>query len=87
VALEAAIHGCNIVITSLGGPKEYYPNGAAQTVNPYSVDEIGQGVMAALEDTISQPNLREQLISKYNVSRCTDRLIDCYQNVIISNKS
>lgn len=84
VALEAAVHGCDIVITSLGGPKEYYPDGAAQIVNPYSVDEIGQGVMAALKDNNSQPKLREQLICKYNVSKCTDQLIDLYQNVVIS---
>jgi glycosyltransferase involved in cell wall biosynthesis len=50
VALEAAIHGCNIVITNLGGPKEYYEKGLAQLVNPYDIDDIGQAVMRALED-------------------------------------
>lgn len=82
VALEAAIHGCNIVITSLGGPKEYYKEGTAQIVNPYNVDEIGKGVMQALADNSSQPKLREHLIKKYNVSRCTDLLIQSYQKVI-----
>lgn len=84
VALEAAVHGCNIVITSLGGPKEYYQNGMANIVNPFSIDEIGQGVMAALEDNSSQPKLRDYLIKNYNVSTCTDRLIEYYQNVINS---
>ena len=82
VALEAAIHGCNIVITKLGGPKEYYKEGTAQIVNPYSVDEIGIGIMSALEDNRSQPKLREYLISNYNVSKCTDLLIQSYQKVI-----
>lgn len=84
VALEAAVHGCNIVITSLGGPKEYYQEGMAQIVNPYSIDEIGQGVMAALADNTSQPQLRDYLIKKYNVSTCTDQLIEYYQTVINS---
>ena len=82
VALEAAIHGCNIVITSLGGPKEYYKEGTVQIVNPYSVDEIGKGVLQALEDNSSQPKLREHLINEYNVSKCTDLLIQSYQKVI-----
>lgn len=84
VALEAAVHGCNIVITSLGGPKEYYQEGMAKIVNPYSIDEIGQGVMAALADNTSQPQLRDYLIKKYNVSTCTDQLIEYYQTVINS---
>ena len=82
VALEAAVHCCNIVITSLGGPKEYYKEGMAQIVNPYSVEEIGKGVMTALEDKSSQPRLREIIVSEYNVSKCTDQLIANYQTVI-----
>jgi glycosyltransferase involved in cell wall biosynthesis len=81
VALEAAIHGCNIVITNLGGPKEYYEPGTAQIVNPYDIDDIGQAVMRAMKDDSSQPRLRESLIRNYNVSACTDKLIACYQRV------
>jgi len=82
VALEAAIHGCNIVITKLGGPKEYYENGTVQVVNPYNIDEIGKGILKALEDNYSQPRLREQLINKYSSSRCTELLVQAYQKVI-----
>ncbi len=82
VALEAAIHGCNIVITNLGGPKEYYENGSAQLVNPYSIDDIGQAVMNALKDDTSQPTLRERLIQQYNVSTCVDMLIEKYQELL-----
>lgn len=82
VALEAAIHGCNIVITSLGGPKEYYRDGTVQVINPYDIDNIGTAVMKALEDNISQPKLRNHLITEYNVSKCTDLLIESYQKVI-----
>lgn len=82
VALEAAIHGCNIVITNLGGPKEYYRDGNAQIVNPYDIDDIGIAIMKAIEDNISQPKLRNHLIEEYNVSKCTDLLIQSYQKVI-----
>ena len=82
MALEAAIHGCNIVITKLGGPKEYYENGTVQVVNPYNIDEIGKGILKALEDNYSQPRLREQLINKYTSSRCTELLVQAYQKVI-----
>lgn len=82
VALEAAMHGCNIVITNLGGPKEYYPSGMAQTVNPYDIDDIGKAVIKALNDNTSQPKLRKHIESTYNVSSCTDLLINHYTKLL-----
>lgn len=82
VALEAAMHGCNIVITNLGGPKEYYPSDMAQTVNPYDIDNIGRAVLKALNDNTSQPNLRKHIESTYNASSCTDLLIDYYTKLL-----
>ena len=81
VALEAATCGCNIVITRLGGPKEYYEEGTAELVDPYDVDDIGQAVLRALEDNTSQPRLQETVIQKYSVSACVDRLIETYQQL------
>ena len=83
-ALEAAICGCNIVITKLGGPKEYYEKGSAELVNPYDVDDIGQAVLRALKNNYSQPQLRNTLTNKYNVSTCVDKLVAYYQQ--LSNK-
>jgi len=83
VALEAAIHGCNIVITNLGGPKEYYEKGSVQLVNPYDIDDIGKAVIRALKDNTSQPALRERIMQKYNVSSCVDILIQKYQELLI----
>lgn len=82
VALEAAMHGCNIVITHLGGPKEYYVEGTAELINPYNVDCIGQAIIRALEDNSSQPRLRDYIMSNYNVSTCTNKLIETYQKII-----
>ena len=83
-ALEAAICGCNIVITKPGGPKEYYEKGSAELVNPYDVDDIGQAVLRALKNNYSQPQLRNTLTNKYNVSTCVDKLVAYYQQ--LSNK-
>ena len=84
VALEAAMHECNIVITNLGGPKKYYPSDMVQTVNPYDIDDIGRAVLKALNDNTSQPNLRKYIENTYNVSSCTDLLIDHYTKLLSS---
>lgn len=82
VALEAAMHGCNIVITNLGGPKEYYPPGMAHLVDPYNTDEIGQAILCAMDDNSSQPKLRNHLEKTYNVSSCTDLLVNNYVQLL-----
>lgn len=81
VAMEAAVCGCNIVITNLGGPKEYYEKGTVELVNPYDIDDIGKAVLRALENNTAQPQLRETLLKKYNVSACVDKLINSYQQL------
>lgn len=81
VALEAAMHECNIVITNLGGPKEYYPTGMAELVDPYNIDDIGNAILRAMGDNHSQPNLKKHLEQNYNVSICTDLLIQYYKKV------
>jgi glycosyltransferase involved in cell wall biosynthesis len=83
VALEAAMHDCNIVITNLGGPKEYYPSGMAQFVDPYNIDDIGKAILRAMDDNKTQPNLRMYLEKKYNVSYCTNLLLQYYKKIII----
>ncbi len=82
VALEAAIHGCNIVITNLGGPKEYYESNSVKLVNPHDIDDIGFCIAEALKNNTSQPQLRESIIRKYNVARCVDHLVDSYQKIL-----
>jgi glycosyltransferase involved in cell wall biosynthesis len=76
------MHGCDIVITNIGGPKEYYPSDMVQLVNPYDTDDIGQAVLRAMEDTSSQPKLRNLLEKSFNVSYCTDLLIHNYSRIL-----
>lgn len=82
VALEAAMHECNVVITNIGGPKEYYPEGLAQLVDPYSIDDIGKKILIALTDNKSQPTLKKHIEETYNVSSCTEKLLNFYLKVL-----
>ena len=81
VALDAAFYGCEIVITNIEGPKEYY-GGKCIEVNPTSVDEIGVAVVKFIKDEISfQPELKNYLTSLYTPELITNRLIDYYKGI------
>lgn len=81
VALEAAVFGCDVVITNIGGPKEYFlPNAIA--VNPKSVDEIGTAVMRFLNGETFQPTLKEVIAEKYSESRVAELLKNAYREVL-----
>jgi len=84
VALDAAAYGCDIVVTSIGGPKEYY-DGLAFEVDPYSVDSIGKAVMAAMSDTDRQPRLMRHVIDSYGLAKCMHKLVDSYAPCGINN--
>lgn len=78
VALEAAACGCDVVVTRIGGPKEYY-NGHAFLVDPYDADTIGEAVLKALSATNHQPHLMAYIQSKYNLTKCVSDLIRVYE--------
>lgn len=77
VALEAAANGCDIVVTNIGGPKEYYGD-MAFVVNPYDVKAIGHAVMEAMEATDQQPRLMHHVRENYNLSHCMRLLVESY---------
>lgn len=77
VALEAAAYGCDIVITSWGGPKEYYGN-LAEIVDPYDIDSIGKGVVKLLGKDTYQPFLSERINERYSDGAVGKRLIKVY---------
>lgn len=78
VAVEAAACGCDIVVTEIGGPKEYYGD-MAKVVNPYSVDEIGKAVRFFLDGETSQPELKKVVEEKYALSFCVGRMMEVYE--------
>lgn len=78
VALEAAAYGCEIVITSLGGPKEYYGD-LAEVVNPYSIDEIGSAVSRLMDNEIMhQPMLADYVHAEFSNESVGEKLERIY---------
>lgn len=73
VALEGAAYGCEVVLTNVGAPKEYY-NGMAILINPKSVDDIGRGIMKALSTGHGQPQLKSHVEQNYNRDTCCELL-------------
>jgi glycosyltransferase involved in cell wall biosynthesis len=81
VALDAAVYGCDVVITEVGGPKEYY-NGLAKTVNPDKVLEIGTAIKEFMEGYTNQPALRKVIINKYSKPVVASQLISSYKKIV-----
>ena len=80
VALEAASYGCDIVITNIGGPKEYFlPNAIA--IDPCNVDDIGKAIKRFLAGETFQPALRENIEKKYSENTVKDELLKVYNKI------
>lgn len=73
VALEAAANGAEIVLTNDGGPK-YYLKDHAEIINPYSVDDIGRGVMKLMERNVYQPALLDYMKNNFSAEACSKQL-------------
>lgn len=84
VALEAAAYGCEIVLTNIGAPKEYY-EGKAILINPYDIDDIGHGVMKALQYGFSQPGLKHFVENNYSSKACCRLLNKCVCKILCTN--
>lgn len=80
VALDAAVMGCNIVITKQGGPKEYYAN-MAKIVDPNNVDDIGNAIVDFLGKTTFQPELTNYIQSNYSLPLVTKKLEEAYNKL------
>ena len=81
MALEAASMGCDIVITNLGGPKEYY-NGLAKIIDPFSIDEIGNSVMHLLKGKTFQPELKNHIHNQFSLQSVSKQLFNTYKEII-----
>lgn len=79
VALDAAHYGCEIVITEIGGPKEYY-GGKAFIVNPFDVDDIGLSIIKAMKGG-NQPDLKNKVDSLYSQQNIAEILFQNYMKI------
>lgn len=80
VALDAAHFGCDIVITNVGGPQEYYPDNLVWKVNPYSIDEIGMAIVSALQNT-HQPQIKKYVDANYSEKSVIGKLLHSYDDL------
>ena len=69
---------CDILMTNLGGPKEYY-NGMAKIINPYNVDEIGRAIRYFLDGNSFQPELGSHIRSNYCLQSVSKQLVNAYR--------
>ncbi len=78
VAVDAAIYGCNIAITNIEGPKEYYPDiNTVEIVDPMNIDDIGSKIVKLL-NTDNDSRLHHHIKSNYSKSKISEMLIDMY---------
>lgn len=81
VALEAAGYGCEIVLTNLGAPKEYF-QGRARLVNPYSVEEIGTAICECLEGKHQkQPELLGFIAQNYSLQAVSKQIAQALEEI------
>lgn len=75
VALDAALYGCNILMTNIPGPKEYYPRSETlEIIDPSNVDDIGRNIIkllntnnnSFLSNSIAKENSDEVVFFKLN---------------------
>jgi glycosyltransferase involved in cell wall biosynthesis len=78
VAMDAALYGCNIAMTNLKGPAEYYPNiKTVEILNPYSVDDIGEKILKLLNQD-NDDNIYKHMLLNYSGSSIYSRLEHMY---------
>lgn len=77
VALEAAAHGADIVITNRGGPKEYYGK-YANLVDPTSIDSIGENITEFMNGASFQPALSTRVNQEFTPQLSAENLLEIY---------
>lgn len=80
VALNAAVAGCEVVLTQIGGPKEYF-GGMAHLVNPFDVGDIANAVSKAMSMK-STGKLRSYITEKYSPQAIGYTLLNCYKQIM-----
>jgi len=79
-SLEAAILGCNIVITDKGDTKEYFEH-MAFYCNPESPESIRKAVEAAVGSPANE-GLRQKILKEYTWSVTAEKTLEAYHQVL-----
>lgn len=81
-ALEAAICGCNIVITPYGGTKEYFKDYAVYP-EPLDINQIRNAIEKSLAVN-NDSSLSKNIINNYNWNKVAEKTVEAYKKVISS---
>jgi glycosyltransferase involved in cell wall biosynthesis len=78
VAMDAAVYGCNIAMTNLKGPVEYYPNiKTVEILNPYNIDDIGEKIVKLLKEN-NDENLYQYMLLNFSAESIYFKLKNMY---------
>ncbi len=79
-ALEAALAGCTIAITSVGGTRQYFGEYAFY-INPEKPETIGRAVLDAHKAETS-PELKNKILENYTWQKVAGKTLDAYQHLL-----
>lgn len=80
VALDAAIYGCNLALTNINGPKEYYPNyDTISLINPKNFLDIGEKISKLL-NVPNDLNLSHYILKNNSTSIVYNGLFNMYND-------
>ncbi len=79
-ALEAALAGCNIAITEVGGTREVFRE-QAEYIDPESEDTIMQAIRAAYQKQTSD-TLKNRIKHEYSWATVAGKTIDAYHTLL-----
>ena len=81
-SLEAAVMGCNVVITNKGDTVEYFED-LAYYCDPDDPDSIREAIEKAFQEPFNE-NLRQHILSKYTWDRTAQKTLEAYHKVLQS---
>lgn len=80
VSLEAAVNGCNVVITDRGTTREYFSNYAFYC-EPGNIDSIRNAISKAYRSEVN-PGLMNEIATKFTWEQTAIKTVDCYKKII-----
>ncbi|HEY9177285.1 MAG TPA: glycosyltransferase family 4 protein [Flavipsychrobacter sp.] len=79
-SLEAAVMGCNIVVTDLGDTRDYFKDDAWYC-NPDSLESIKEAIDAAYSAPYNE-DFRKRILSEYTWERAAEETLAAYKQVL-----
>tara|TARA_R110002124_G_scaffold261859_2_gene427835 strand:+ start:7681 stop:8712 length:1032 start_codon:yes stop_codon:yes gene_type:complete len=79
-AMEAALAGANIVITEVGGPRDYFEE-YANYVSPFSKSSIKTGIQKALKKPKTE-NLQTHILQNYTWDKVAEQTLIQYKRML-----